>query len=78
MAKLFAKHFKIEEQIKDLQSRSVNIAAGTPHRVGKLVAVGSLRLDRLKLVILDVALDAKQRQASILIAALDLAEGYVN
>lgn len=65
MAKLFAKHFKIEEQSKDLQSRCVNIATGTPHRLSKLVECGSLRLDRLKLLVLDAALDAKQRQALV-------------
>lgn len=31
VAKLFAKHFKIEEQIEVLKKR-VNIAAGTPNR----------------------------------------------
>lgn len=65
VAKLFAKHFKIEEQSKDLQSRCVNIATGTPHRLSKLVECGSLRLDRLKLLVLDAALDAKQRQALV-------------
>ena len=61
VSKLFAKHFKIEEQSKDLQSRCVNIATGTPHRMGKLVELESLKLDRMKLLILDAALDAKQR-----------------
>ena len=62
VAKLFAKHFKVEEQSKDLQSRCVNIATGTPHRMRKLVQLNSLQLGRLKLLILDAALDAKQRQ----------------
>lgn len=37
------------------------LAAGTPHRLCKLADSGALKLDRLSHVVLDVQLDAKQR-----------------
>ena len=61
LGKLFAKHFKVEEQQRELDSRCINIATGTPHRMCKLADEGSLRFDRFKLLVLDAALDAKQR-----------------
>ena len=63
IAKLFAKHFKVEEQQSDLSSRAVNIASGTPNRMTKLAESGHLKLDRLQLLLLDCALDAKNRLA---------------
>ena len=39
------------------------LAAGTPNRLCKLADGGALKLDRLKHVVLDVNLDAKQRCA---------------
>jgi len=56
--KLFAKHIKLEEQVKLLESH-VNIAAGTPNRVRKLMDIGALGVGRLQLVILDMHCDAK-------------------
>jgi len=61
VAKLFAKHFKVGEQLQALQASCTNIATGTPNRMDKLAEEGSLKLGRLQLVVLDVALDAKQR-----------------
>lgn len=61
VAKLFAKHFKVEEQQKELSSRPVNIATGTPNRMAKLAETGHLKLNRLKLLLIDCALDAKNR-----------------
>eukprot|EP00246_Nothoceros_aenigmaticus_P015254 TRINITY_DN6252_c0_g2_i1.p1 TRINITY_DN6252_c0_g2~~TRINITY_DN6252_c0_g2_i1.p1 ORF type:complete len:258 (+),score=39.79 TRINITY_DN6252_c0_g2_i1:64-837(+) len=57
-AKLFAKHMKVEEQVQGLKRR-VNIAAGTPNRVKKLVDIGALGLGDLSLVLLDMHKDAK-------------------
>lgn len=37
------------------------LAVGTPNRLCKLADSGALKLDRLKHVVLDVNLDAKQR-----------------
>lgn len=69
VAKLFAKHFKLEEQQQELQSRCVNIATGTPNRMAKLAEIAALKLGRLQFLILDTALDAKQRQASVSLRA---------
>lgn len=63
MAKLFAKHFKVGEQQEGLSKAPVAIAVGTPNRLGKLADLGALRLDRVKYLLVDVALDAKQRCA---------------
>ncbi|KAJ4762344.1 Protein CMSS1 [Rhynchospora pubera] len=57
-AKLFAKHLKVEEQVTLLKAR-VNIAAGTPSRIKKLIDMEALSLTRLKLVVLDMQRDAK-------------------
>lgn len=61
IAKLFAKHFKVAEQEKLLESTVIGIASGTPNRLGKLADLAALKLDHLQLLILDVHLDAKQR-----------------
>ena len=52
-AKLFAKHFKLEEQSKSLGEKLSHLAVGTPHRVIALIENGSLKLDRLKYVVVD-------------------------
>ena len=61
LGKLFAKHFKVEGQQRGLESRCINIATGTPNRMCKLADEGCLRFGRFKLLVLDAALDAKQR-----------------
>ena len=40
VAKLYAKHFKVEEQKKVLQEAVVNVATGTPNRLVKLAEDG--------------------------------------
>jgi protein CMS1 len=37
VAKLFAKHFKLEEHVKHLKKTKIGTAVGTPGRVGKLL-----------------------------------------
>jgi len=37
VAKLFAKHFKVEEHVRYLNSTKVGVAVGTPGRIGKLL-----------------------------------------
>jgi protein CMS1 len=37
VAKLFAKHFKLEEHVKFLKKTKVGLAVGTPGRIGKLL-----------------------------------------
>ncbi|XP_024378112.1 uncharacterized protein [Physcomitrium patens] len=57
-AKLFAKHIKVDEQVALLKEH-VNIAAGTPNRVRKLIDIGALGTSCLRLIILDMHADAK-------------------
>eukprot|EP00891_Asterochloris_glomerata_P004497 jgi/Astpho2/4497/fgenesh1_pg.00067_%23_75_t len=61
IGKLFAKHFKVPEQQDFLAVQPVCLAVGTPHRLLELATLGSLKLDKLKLILVDVQLDAKQR-----------------
>lgn len=59
VAKLFAKHLKVEEQCKELREGSVLVGVGTPGRVLKLAELGALSTERLGLLVLDVQRDAK-------------------
>nr|XP_011413518.2 uncharacterized protein C3orf26 homolog [Crassostrea gigas] len=52
-AKLFAKHFKIEEQKKYLSKNVCHIGLGTPNRICSLLKSGSLHLDSVKSIVLD-------------------------
>ncbi len=61
MAKLFAKHFKLEEQVEALAAAPVAAAAGTPHRLARLFEAGALSSAKLRWVVLDARLDAKGR-----------------
>jgi len=51
--KLFAKHFKVEEQVKLLNENVVHLAVGTPHRILTLIENGSLKIEELKYLIVD-------------------------
>ncbi|XP_060626707.2 protein CMSS1 isoform X1 [Anolis sagrei] len=51
--KLFAKHIKIQEQVKKLEQSVIHVGVGTPGRVKALVEQGGLSLKSLKYVILD-------------------------
>ncbi|XP_060065423.1 uncharacterized protein C3orf26 homolog [Ylistrum balloti] len=53
IAKLFAKHFKLEEQQKFLTKRVCHIGVGTPNRLHALMKSGSLHLDNIVAVVLD-------------------------
>ena len=70
MAKLFAKHLKVGDQQAALLQGAPAIGVGTPHRLAQLAGLGALRLDRLRLVLLDVALDAKQRCAAVTVVSV--------
>lgn len=61
VGKLFAKHFKVEEQQAALKAQGIFAAVGTPNQLLKLADLGDLHLARLKLLMIDVQLDAKQR-----------------
>ncbi|KAF9228002.1 hypothetical protein BS17DRAFT_415778 [Gyrodon lividus] len=62
-AKLFAKHFKLEEHVSYLRRSKIGSAAGTPGRVGKLLCeTGALAVSQLTHIILDISFrDAKNR-----------------
>ncbi|XP_033984729.1 protein CMSS1 [Trematomus bernacchii] len=51
--KLFAKHIKIEEQVKLLQKGVTHVGVGTPGRISALIEKDGLSLKALKYVVLD-------------------------
>ncbi|KAI1844631.1 hypothetical protein JX265_001619 [Neoarthrinium moseri] len=62
VAKLFAKHIKIDESIKYLQSHRTGLAVGTPQRLIDLVENGALSLDKLQRLVIDAShIDQKKR-----------------
>ncbi|KAK4239358.1 U3-containing 90S pre-ribosomal complex subunit-domain containing protein [Achaetomium macrosporum] len=62
VAKLFAKHFKLEEQVSFLQKTRTGIAVGTPQRLIDLIENDALSLENLKRVIVDAShIDQKKR-----------------
>ncbi|KAK3310746.1 U3-containing 90S pre-ribosomal complex subunit-domain containing protein [Chaetomium strumarium] len=62
VAKLFAKHFKLEEQVAFLQKTRTGIAVGTPQRLIDLIENDALCLENLRRVIVDAShIDQKKR-----------------
>ncbi|KAI5464282.1 U3-containing 90S pre-ribosomal complex subunit-domain containing protein [Mariannaea sp. PMI_226] len=62
VAKLFAKHMKVEEQVGFLQNHKTGIGVGTPARLIDLIDNGALSLDNLKRIIVDAShIDQKKR-----------------
>lgn len=61
IAKLFSKHFKVQEQLDYLSSHAVCVGIGTPARLSKLVDCGALDTAKLQYLILDLTLDAKKK-----------------
>lgn len=59
IAKLFAKHFKIGEQIEMLSKEHFPIAIGTPNRLSKLIEVGALSLSSTRICLVDHTEDTK-------------------
>ncbi|KAM9804885.1 protein CMSS1 [Neosynchiropus ocellatus] len=51
--KLFAKHIKVEEQVKLLQRSVTHVAVGTPGRISALVEREGLSLSALRYLVLD-------------------------
>lgn len=60
VAKLFAKHFKVQEQIDALNRQHFPIAVGTPNRLYKLAELGALKLSNTQLVLVDMEKDEKE------------------
>lgn len=61
IAKLFAKHMKIEEQAAYLQETSVNLAIGTPNRLLKLATDGHLDVSNVTVIVVDMRKNPKQQ-----------------
>ncbi|KAH6671719.1 U3-containing 90S pre-ribosomal complex subunit-domain containing protein [Halenospora varia] len=62
VAKLFAKHIKLQDSIKFLKSSRTGIAVGTPTRLKDLMDDGALAVDRLERIIVDAShIDIKKR-----------------
>jgi protein CMS1 len=63
VAKLFAKHFKLEDHVKYLKRTKVGAAVGTPGRIGKLICeTDAFTLSAVTHIILDATFrDAKKR-----------------
>ncbi|KAF8559510.1 hypothetical protein OG21DRAFT_1402376 [Imleria badia] len=63
VAKLFAKHFKLQEHVAYLKRSKIGSAAGTPGRIGKLLCeTDALSVSQLTHIILDVSFrDTKNR-----------------
>ncbi|KAL2161301.1 hypothetical protein VTH06DRAFT_8521 [Thermothelomyces fergusii] len=62
VAKLFAKHFKLEEQVSFLQKSRTGIAVGTPQRLIDLIEHGALSIKDLRRIVVDAShIDQKKR-----------------
>lgn len=62
VAKLFARHFKVDEQVKWLKTQAAPLAVGTPHRIKQLVDRNALSLEHTAAIVLDHTwTDAKNR-----------------
>ena len=60
-AKLFAKHFKVEEQVTFLKTKVVQVAVGTPNRLTRLLEDVDYMQD-VSTVLVDASFkDSKQR-----------------
>ncbi|XP_065649934.1 protein CMSS1 isoform X4 [Hydra vulgaris] len=51
--KLFAKHFKINEQADFLNKNVIHLGVGTPNRVAKLIELGNLSIKHLSYIVID-------------------------
>ncbi|GKT46021.1 protein CMS1 [Colletotrichum spaethianum] len=62
VSKLFAKHMKVDEQVKFLQNTRTGIAVGTPARLMELADNGALSLEKLQRIVVDAShIDQKKR-----------------
>ena len=62
VAKLFAKHIKLQDAVKFLKSKRTGMAVGTPKRLDDLMDDGALQVDRLERILVDAShIDVKKR-----------------
>lgn len=60
-AKLYAKHMKVDDQLKSLQSQVCHYAIGTPNRILKLIVLQPEIVSHLEVLIVDGWRDLKKR-----------------
>ena len=58
ISKLYAKHFKVHQQVEMLQEKIV-VGVGTPNRLNKLIEVGALSLSETSIFVIDSYVDSK-------------------
>ncbi|KAI2632829.1 U3-containing 90S pre-ribosomal complex subunit-domain containing protein [Xylaria nigripes] len=62
VGKLFAKHIKIEDTKKFLETHRTGVAVGTPVRLSDLLETGALKIDKLERLVVDAShIDQKKR-----------------
>ena len=61
VAKLFGRHLTVDEQAAFLGGHFVDVAIGTPNRLGRLAAMGALELKALRWVLIDSTPDEKHQ-----------------
>ncbi|KAK4192583.1 U3-containing 90S pre-ribosomal complex subunit-domain containing protein [Podospora australis] len=62
IGKLFAKHFKVEEQVAFLKKTRSGLAVGTPQRLIDLLENGALSIAKLRRIVVDAShIDQKKR-----------------
>lgn len=61
VAKLFARHIKLAEQMEQLQGAKVSVAVGTPSRIAQLAAGKALDFSETQVLLVDVRLNVKQQ-----------------
>jgi len=63
VAKLFARHFKLEEHVQYVKRTRIGVAVGTPGRIGKLLCdTDAISITALTHIVLDISFqDAKKR-----------------
>ncbi|KAI0390674.1 U3-containing 90S pre-ribosomal complex subunit-domain containing protein [Xylariaceae sp. FL0594] len=62
VGKLFAKHIKLEDSKKFLETHRTGVSVGTPVRLNDLVESGALKLDKLERLVVDAShIDQKKR-----------------
>ncbi|KAF2208249.1 hypothetical protein CERZMDRAFT_114759 [Cercospora zeae-maydis SCOH1-5] len=62
VAKLFAKHIKMEEAVQQLKKDRINIGVGTPQRIMDLLDDGALSAAKLDRIVVDAShIDQKKR-----------------
>ena len=72
VAKLFAKHIKLKEQIEMVKKARIGMGVGTPQRMMDLLNDGALKTDCVERIVIDAShIDVKKR------GILDMKETHV-